>query len=643
MARPIILSNGRLMVGLDESGLVHDFYYPYVGQENMTSARQMHHRIGVWVDGRFSWLDDGTWNLQVSYEEDALVGRCTFVSEDLKLRIQTKDFVDPKDDIFCRVFEVTNNGSEAREIRLFFHQVFQISRSGRGDTALYAAAEHAYILTYHGTISFVTGLRDANGQPFDQFAVGNYMIEGKSGTFSDAEDGELSGNTVEHGGVDSVIRTRMKLEPGQSQRVDYWVSASAKTYHQATAVHRIVASGGLQAHLESTRRQWKSWFERSQTTTKKVPEKYRDIFKVSMMLIKAHTDSRGGVLASGDSSIYNYGRDYYSYVWPRDAAYALLPLVRLGYTEEALKFLSFCQRVMHPRGYLHHKYMPDGSIGSTWHPMVQEDRPDLNIQVDETAMAVILFAHTAAASQDTLRVEEIYDGLIRPMLHFLGTYIDSETGLPHASYDLWEQKFLSSTYSAAVTIEALRLGIELAKEREDEEDAARWQVSLDTLLKNFEKFFSKEHQYYMKGLRLHHDNSVEEDATLDASTFYGLIKYAPVDKDSAAVEGTVRAFQNTLTNSSPIGGCIRYAGDTYMLTKQYAGNPWFVCTFWLAQYYAASGEAQKAADLVDWAITHSLESGVLSEQIDPENGFSLGVAPLVWSHAELINTVLDIL
>ena len=37
MGRPVVLSNGQLFVGLDEHGLVHDFYYPYVGLDNLTA------------------------------------------------------------------------------------------------------------------------------------------------------------------------------------------------------------------------------------------------------------------------------------------------------------------------------------------------------------------------------------------------------------------------------------------------------------------------------------------------------------------------------------------------------------------------------------------------------------------------------
>jgi GH15 family glucan-1,4-alpha-glucosidase len=72
------------------------------------------------------------------------------------------------------------------------------------------------------------------------------------------------------------------------------------------------------------------------------------------------------------------------------------------------------------------------------------------------------------------------------------------------------------------------------------------------------------------------------------------------------------------------------------------GNPWFVTTLWLAQYYCRSNNQAKAQALIDWTIAHALPSGVLSEQINPQDGSPLSVTPLVWSHAELINTILDL-
>ena len=85
MARPLVLSNGRLMVGLDEHGLVHDFYYPYVGQDNLTTARSVHHKIGIWVDNHFTWVDDGSWTISTNFEENALITAVSMVSESLNI------------------------------------------------------------------------------------------------------------------------------------------------------------------------------------------------------------------------------------------------------------------------------------------------------------------------------------------------------------------------------------------------------------------------------------------------------------------------------------------------------------------------------------------------------------------------------
>jgi len=61
MGRPVMLGNGQLTVGLNEQGLVHDFYYPYVGLDNLSTSRSSGHKIGVWVDGKYSWVDDNSW------------------------------------------------------------------------------------------------------------------------------------------------------------------------------------------------------------------------------------------------------------------------------------------------------------------------------------------------------------------------------------------------------------------------------------------------------------------------------------------------------------------------------------------------------------------------------------------------------
>lgn len=72
-------------------------------------------------------------------------------------------------------------------------------------------------------------------------------------------------------------------------------------------------------------------------------------------------------------------------------------------------------------------------------------------------------------------------------------------------------------------------------------------------------------------------------------------------------------------------------------------NPWFVCTLWLAQLYTQLGQTEKVKPLLEWSLQYTLKGGIMSEQIHPVSGKPVGVAPLVWSHAELINTAIDLI
>ena len=48
-------------------------------------------------------------------------------------------------------------------------------------------------------------------------------------------------------------------------------------------------------------------------------------------------------------------------------------------------------------------------------------------------------------------------------------------------------------------------------------------------------------------------------------------------------------------------------------------------------------------DLLSWAASYSLPSGVMPEQIHPFTGEPVSVSPLVWSHAEFVISVCEYL
>ncbi len=641
MGRPVVLSNGQLFVGLNKNGLVHDFYYPYVGLDNLTTTRSERHKIGVWVGGKFSWVGSEGWEMKVDFEENALISSIFMRNSSLGIDLHFQDFIDPAVNAFCRHIKVVNRAEETREVRLFMHQVFQISRAGRADTALYEP-DGNYILDYKGRCSLLIYAETSDEQPFDQYAVGIYGIESKEGTFKDAEDGELSGNPVEHGGVDSVIRLTLELGSSQAKVVDYWVVA-ADSQKEAEEHHEELKKHGLVTRLRDTRRWWQDWMAPAESKLRQIDEQYLSMTKKSLMIIKAHADKRGGILASGDSTIFNYGRDYYCYCWPRDGAYAIWPLIRMGLKDEARAFFQFCRDTMHEKGYLMHKYQPDRAIGSTWHPLVHKgNRRELAIQEDETAIVLIMLGEYLKLTGDKSFVGTLYSTFIRPAADFLAEYIDAATDLPHGSYDLWEEKFLTTTYTTATVYGALLVASRLADQLEYPDSAVEWREAAKRIGGAMGHLWDEDKSTFRKGYLLTEDGALSFDDTLDASSFYGMMMFGP-ETMSEQIDKTVLAIERELADKTPSGGTPRYTDDAYMRTNDNAsGNPWFVTSFWLAQYYHDKQQDDRARAIMDWAASKATASGMLSEQVDPATGVQVSVAPLVWSHAEYINTALDL-
>ncbi len=157
MARPVVLSNGELHVGLNQFGLVHDFYFPYVGLENHSAGKDLRHKVGVWVDGQLCWLDDGTWDIRSWTAEGALIGHTRALHRTLNILLEFDDTVDAEMSAFLRNIHVVNLSDTKRDVRLFTHQAFAIGDSrSNTDTAQYLPDSNA-VLHYRGRRAFVIG------------------------------------------------------------------------------------------------------------------------------------------------------------------------------------------------------------------------------------------------------------------------------------------------------------------------------------------------------------------------------------------------------------------------------------------------------------------------------------------------------
>lgn len=643
MSRPVVLSNGEMHVGVNCFGLVHDFYYPYVGYENHSAGKSLRHRVGVWIDGKISWLDDGNWKLSFQHPHSALIGHTVARNDDIGIVLEFDDAVDSDISAFMRNIHVVNHADAKREIRLFMHQAFAIGDSrSNTDTAQYIPDTHA-ILHYRGRRAFMIGGEVVGGGQFDQHTVGLFDIEGYEGSYRDADDGELSMSNVEHGRVDSVIRFTLDIDANSSTRVHYWIAAGTSV-RQALFVFKRIRDDGVNERLHKTASHWYKWLRPARKAAERIEPQYRDAFLRSIMVMGSHIDNHGAVLASTDSTMLNYARDNYSYCWPRDAAYVLWPMMRIGYTDEIIRFFDFCRRVMHPSGYLMHKFRADGALGSSWHPYSQPDGTIAPpIQEDETAIVVFLFAQYYNLHKDNRLLAEYYESMIKPMADFMSYYIDNKTGLPKPSYEIWEQYFMISTYTTAVVYASLLAAAELAEVAHDSTSSVKWRSAADDIYHSaHSRLYNESRKCLYKGIRVNGDDRTTDD-TIDMSSIYGAFMFGLFPVGSKELDSSFKTALATFAPPKKTPGLPRYEGDAYYRDDPNSkGNWWYVTTLWAAQYAIENDWVDDAKNTLDWVLKQMKTLGSLAEQVNPADGSDKSVVPLTWSHAELVATLLDL-
>lgn len=640
MAKALILANGNIFVGLDSHGFVSDFFFPFVGVEN--HVRGEPHRIGVWQRGRCSWLDSDEWNIEVDLEQDTFVGKMKCFNKNTNLELLFTDIVYNEKNIFLRKIEVINHSDHSEEIKIFFHQVFSIYGTPQEDTAYYDPVKKA-IIHYEGRRVFLIS-GETSDIPFDDYSVGLYGIEGKEGTWKDAEDGVLSKNPIEHGHVDSTFSISLTIHKKEHKDIYYWITVG-ETKAEVYELHDYIKYRSGDELIESTDKFWKAWLNRQNYLKCDITEtRQLELFKKSLFYIRGNIDNRGAILASGDSDMLKHGRDTYSYMWPRDGAMTVMALLMVGEYNISKHFFKFCNDVVEPDGYLMHKYRADRSLGSSWHPFVKDEVAILPIQEDETALVLVALWEYYQKTKDIEFIEYHYNDVIKRMATFLADFTDQATGLPLPSYDLWEEKHGVSTFTTATAYAGLMAGAKFANLFEKDDDEKLFKETA-IRMKNalLEYLYDKDLKMFVKLLNTK-NGKIIYDKTIDMSSIHAIYTYGVLDINDPIVKESMMTIEEKLRINTGIDGVPRYQGDRYYLQVEGVANPWYITTLWLAQYYAQT--AKKAEDLevvthwLNWVITHSPLSGVLSEQLHPFTGEQLSATPLTWSHAEYVRTIM---
>jgi len=638
MPRDIPVGNGNLLICFDREYRLRELFFPHVGQENHIQGKVC--RLGLWAEGKFSWVGPG-WRRELGYLPDTMVTEVRLHQADLELSLVCHDAVDFHEDVYLKEITVENLTPRNREVRLFFHLDLGIGGNDLGDTAGFDPKTGG-VIHYKGPRYFLISGLGAAGSGLSQYAVGHKGLADKEGTFRDAEDGLLSGNLIAQGSVDSAVQSLHVVEAESRAQAFFWIAAGFSWY-DVQRLDSLVKYKHPRALIKRTEDYWRLWILKESPPLGLLPEKPAEFYRRSLLIIRTQIDAQGGILAANDSDIIYFNRDTYSYVWPRDGALVAHALDLAGHPTASRQFFRFIAQLLQPEGCLLHKFNPDGTLASSWHPWSHEGRPQLPIQEDSTALVLWALWQHFVLYRDLDFIKPLYRPLVKKAADFMCQYREDKTGLPAPCFDLWEERRGIFSFTVGAVFGGLTAASLFCTVFGEDDKAAQYrQAAAEIRDAASRHLWQEDLGRFCRMLAPDSQGEMERDATCDSS-LWGLFAFGMYDAGDPRIAATMEALRERLWVGTPVGGMARYENDRYhRVSPEVTGNPWVICTLWWADYLLEKGgsdeETAQAQEILTWVTNHALPSGVLGEQIDPLTGEPLSVSPLTWSHAAYITT-----
>lgn len=389
--------------------------------------------------------------------------------------------------------------------------------------------------------------------------------------------------------------------------------------------------------LQDTVYYWKRWLSRSKYTGR-----WREMVHRSALILKLMTyEPTGAIVAAPTCSlpeeiggIRNWD---YRFTWIRDASFTLYGLLRLGFTEEAGKFMTWLEARAQELGDegLQIMYGIDGR-----HEIPETELTHLDGYRGSKPVRI----GNAASGQLQL---DIYGELMDSV------YLYDKHGTP-TSYDLWNhlwrllhwvmnnwerkdegiwevrggrQHFV---YSKLLCWVALDRGLRLANKRSFPADR-------DRLARERDRIYQ---EIMTKGFNDKNNSFVQYFGTdaLDASNLLMPLVFfiSPTDR---RMQGTLDATMKDLMSDSLV---YRYqigkgAGDGLSGEE----GTFCMCTFWLVEALTRAGRLEDARMIFEKMLTYANHLGLYAEEIGP-SGEALGNFPQAFTHLGLVSAAFNL-
>jgi len=332
---------------------------------------------------------------------------------------------------------------------------------------------------------------------------------------------------------------------------------------------------------------------------------FEDMSRAALLDLETLVQPNGAALAGWSRS--------WRYVWPRDASFTVAALARTDHRADALRILTFLQRVQGRDGRFQARYLPSGTGD------VPDDRA---IQLDGAGWALWgarqWFDSYAGTAPPERGLRTIGSLVRRSAVNLIGL-VDPVTGLPPASSDYWERNENALTLgTAAPVLAGLRAAPTLLVALGEHQLARDSRAAARRLDGSIHRTFGS--RGYPR---------VVDGSQRDAAVAFLLPPYA------SRVHPDVHAAWVAAGHEmrQPAGGLS--PGVSWKKTR---GVTWTPQTALFALAAAAGGETAMAKAWTSWLDSHRTSLGALPEKVS-EQGRPGGVAPLAWTAALVVLTL----
>ena len=385
---------------------------------------------------------------------------------------------------------------------------------------------------------------------------------------------------------------------------------------------------------------WRAWIGKSTYSGR-----WREMVNRSALVLKLLTSqTHGSILAAATLGLpeeLGGERNWdYRYTWIRDASFTLYALIRLGYTQEASRFMKWieerCRELSdHDCSTLQIMYATDGrkDLSEFTLPHLEGYKKSSPVRVGNGAYNQLQL--------------DIYGELLDSV------YLYDKYGEP-TSYDLWQsltrlvdwvsrnwkrkdegiwevrggrQEFL---YSRLMCWVAVDRGIRLARKRSFPAPLDRWLKVRDEIYKEiFSNFWDPTKRAFVQ-----HKGAT----TLDASTLLmPLVKFiSPTDPRWLS---TLRAIERELVDDSLVFRYRAEGGASDGLKGE--EGTFCMCTFWYVECLSRSGNVEQARFLFEKMLGYSNHLGLYAEELG-KSGEHLGNFPQAFTHLGLISAAYNL-